>query len=219
MRLRKKWWARPELEETNFVITDGKEYKGKWREEFKNNNPIYLELGCGRGRFISQSAVKNLDVNYIGVDLKDEVLVRAKRSVEKEFDENNVSRDNIHVRLIPMDISFIDEVFEKDEVDRIHLNFSTPWPKVKHNKRRLSHPKFLEKYKKFLKKGSEIWMKTDNEGLFKDSLEYFKENGFTLEYVTHDLHASDFKGNIVTEYEEKFLNMDMKIMFLIAKYN
>ncbi|KMT21077.1 tRNA (guanosine(46)-N7)-methyltransferase TrmB [Clostridium cylindrosporum] len=218
MRLRKKWWARPELEETKFVITNPRDFKGKWNKEFNNDKPIYLELGCGKGRFISRSAAKDREVNYIGVDLKDEVLISAKRTVETEFEEQGISKDEMHVRLIPMDISFIDEVFDENEVDRIHLNFSTPWPKSKHNKRRLSHPRFLEKYKKFLKKGSEIWLKTDNEEFFNDSVEYFKECGFTLEYVTYDLHTSDFEGNIVTEYEEKFSNMDMNIMLLICRY-
>lgn len=217
MRLRKKWWARPELEETNFVITNPKDFKGKWRDEFKNDFPIYLELGCGKGRFISRSAAENRNVNYIGVDLKDEVLVGAKRCVEIEFEQRGIPKEEMHVRLIPMDISFIDEVFDENEVDIIHLNFSTPWPKSKHNKRRLSHPRFLDKYKKFLKKDSEIWLKTDNEDFFNDSVEYFKENGFTLDYITYDLHGSDFEGNIVTEYEEKFSKMDMNIMFLIAR--
>ncbi|MEG0370994.1 MAG: tRNA (guanosine(46)-N7)-methyltransferase TrmB [Clostridium sp.] len=218
MRLRKKWWARPELEETQFVITNPKEYKGKWSEEFNNNNPIYLELGCGMGRFIARSAVDNTEVNYIGVDLKDEVLVGAKRRVENEFEEKEISKEKMHVRLIPMDITYIDEAFGENEIDKIHLNFSTPWPKARHNKRRLSHPRFLERYKTFIKKGSEIWLKTDNEQFFKDSLEYFKESEFSLEYITYDLHSSDFKGNIITEYEEKFSNMEMNIMFLIAKY-
>lgn len=218
MRLRKKWWARPELEETKFVIINPKDYKGKWSQEFKNEKPIYLELGCGKGRFISQSAANNREVNYIGIDLKDEVLVAAKRAVEGEFEEKNISKDEMHVRLIPMDITYIDEVFDKDEVSRIHLNFSTPWPKARHNKRRLSHPNFLNKYKGFLKKGSEIWLKTDNKEFFEASLEYFKSENFNLEYVTYDLHKSDFKENIVTEYEEKFSNMDMNIMFLIARY-
>lgn len=218
MRLRKKWWARPELEGTKFVITNPKDYKGTWHEEFNNERPIYLELGCGKGGFISQSALRNRDVNYIGVDLKDEVLVSAKRAVEKRFKENNIPKEERHVRLIPMDITYIDEVFSENEVDRIYLNFSTPWPKARHNKRRLSHPNFLNKYKTFLKKGSEIWLKTDNEEFFEASLEYFKEGNFSLEYVTYDLHKSDFDENIITEYENKFSSMGMNIMFLIAKY-
>ncbi|MEG0005651.1 MAG: tRNA (guanosine(46)-N7)-methyltransferase TrmB [Clostridium sp.] len=218
MRLRKKWWARPELEETEFVITEPKSLKGTWSKVFNNDKPIYLELGCGMGRFISISAADNQDVNYIGIDLKDEVLVGAKRKVEQEFESRGMDPSTMNVRLIPMDITYIDEVFGKDEVDRIHLNFSTPWPKARHNKRRLSHPNFLNKYKQFLKKGSEIWLKTDNVEFFDASLEYFKENDFEITFLTRDLHNSKFTENVVTEYEEKFSKQDMNIMFVIAKY-
>ncbi|MEG2337838.1 MAG: tRNA (guanosine(46)-N7)-methyltransferase TrmB [Clostridium sp.] len=218
MRLRKKWWARPELEETEFVITEPKSLKGTWSKVFNNDKPIYLELGCGMGRFISISAADNQDVNYIGIDLKDEVLVGAKRKVEQEFESRGMDPSTMNVRLIPMDITYIDEVFGKDEVDRIHLNFSTPWPKARHNKRRLSHPNFLNKYKQFLKKGSEIWLKTDNVELFDASLEYFKENDLEITFLTRDLHNSKFTENVVTEYEEKFSKQDMNIMFVIAKY-
>lgn len=143
------------------------------------------------------------------------MLVYAKRKVEEVFNENNKEIDN--VALIPMEIAFIENVFDKDEVSRIYLNFSTPWPKKRHNKRRLTYVTFLERYKKFLKKGSEIWFKTDQEGFFNDSIEYFKEAGFDIEYLTYDLHNSDFKENIMTEYETKFSKMGMKIMFLIAR--
>lgn len=215
MRLRKKPWARPELEACSFVVTNPSQYKGKWKDFFNNDNEIYLELGCGRGKFIAENAVKNKDKNFIGIDIKDEVLVYAKRRVEEVFKENNKEIDN--VALIPMEIAFIENVFDKDEVSRIYLNFSTPWPKKRHNKRRLTYVTFLERYKKFLKKESEIWFKTDQEDFFNDSIEYFKEAGFEIKYLTYDLHSSDFEENIMTEYETKFSSMGMKIMFLIAK--
>lgn len=215
MRLRKKPWARPELESCNFVVTNPTELKGKWNQFFKNGNEIYLELGCGRGKFIAENALKHQDKNFIGIDIKDEVLVYAKRKVEEVFKENN--REINNVALIPMEIAFIEEVFDKDEVSRIYLNFSTPWPKKRHNKRRLTYTTFLERYKQFLKPNSEIWFKTDQEGFFNDSIEYFKESGFKIEYITYDLHNSDFKENIMTEYETKFSSMGMKIMFLIAR--
>lgn len=215
MRLRKKPWARPELESCNFVVTNPTELKGKWNEFFKNDNEIYLELGCGRGKFIAENAVIHQDKNFIGIDIKDEVLVYAKRKVEEVFKEKNKEINN--VALIPMEIAFIEEVFNKDEVSRIYLNFSTPWPKKRHNKRRLTYTTFLERYKKFLKPNSEIWFKTDQETFFNDSIEYFKEAGFKIEYITYDLHKSDFKQNIMTEYETKFSSMGMKIMFLIAR--
>lgn len=211
MRLRKKWWARPEMEESPFVITnDAKVLKGKWKEEFNNENPICLELGCGRGKFITENALLNHDINYIGIDLKDEVLIYGKKKIE-ELKLNNV-------RLVPLNIMFVGELFDKDEIDKIYINFCNPWPKLRHNKRRLTHTGFLNQYKNFIKKGSQIWFKTDDKGLFDDSLEYFKEAGFTLDFVTYDLHESGFENNIMTEYETKFTGLGMKIMFLIATY-
>lgn len=209
MRLRKKWWARPEMEASPLVVINPKELKGEWQEEFKNNNDIYLELGCGRGRFITTRAQQNYNINFIGVDLKDEVLIYALKKLEDTELQN--------ARLIPMNIAGIAEVFEKDEISRIYINFCNPWPKERHNKRRLTHPKFLIEYKKFLKPNSEIWFKTDDTELFEDSQEYFKASGFSIEYLTYDLHNSDFNENVVTEYEEKFTSLGMKTMFLIAK--
>lgn len=209
MRLRKKWWARPEMEASPLVIVEPKELKGKWQEEFKNNNNIYLELGCGRGRFITTRAQQNSNINFIGVDLKDEVLIYALKKLEDTELQN--------ARLIPMNIAGIAEVFEKDEISRIYINFCNPWPKDRHNKRRLTHTKFLTEYKKFLKPNSEIWFKTDDTELFEDSQEYFKESGFSIEYLTYDLHKSDFTQNVVTEYEEKFTSLGMKTMFLLAR--
>ena len=209
MRLRKKHWARPELEESHLVITNPREYKGRWREAFNNNKEIFLELGCGRGGFISQQSKLNPDINYIGIDLKDEVLVYALRKVVDAEVEN--------VRLIPLEISFIGEVFDENEISRIFINFCNPWPKERHNKRRLTHSKFLSQYVNFIKPHSEVWFKTDNTELFEASIEYFKESGFDLEYLTYDLHNSDFKYNVVTEYEQKFTSLGMKTMFLLAK--
>lgn len=211
MRLRKKWWARPELEQSKEVVTEPSLLKGKWKEEFNNSNPIYLELGCGKGRFISGQSQANKDINFIGIDLKDEVLVYALRKV------NEVEREVDNIRLIPLEIAFIEEVFDKNEISRIYINFCNPWPKLSHNKRRLTHSRFLERYKTFLQPESEIWFKSDDKELFDDSLEYFKESGFELLYHTYDLHNSDFKENIMTEYEEKFRSKGMKIMFLRAK--
>ncbi|SKA80782.1 tRNA (guanine-N(7)-)-methyltransferase [Clostridium sp. USBA 49] len=209
MRLRKKWWARPELESSPFFITNPKEHFGKWKEEFKNNNDIHLELGCGRGRFISQKAKENPNINYIAIDLKDEVLIYTLRNILKSEVTN--------VRIIPLNIQLIDGIFDKDEISKIYINFCNPWPKERHKKRRLTHTKFLSEYKKFLKPQGEIWFKTDDTGLFEDSIEYFKESGFDIKYLTYDLHNSGFKENTVTEYEEKFASKGMKIMFLIAK--
>lgn len=197
------------MEQNSKVKMLPKELNGTWHEEFNNSNPIYLELGCGRGKFISDMADLNSKVNFIGVDLKDEVLVRALRTVEAKEVEN--------VRLIPMDITYINDVFAKDEISRIYINFCNPWPKNSHKKRRLTHTRFLEKYKCFIRPQSEIWFKTDDIGLFEESVEYFESSGFEIKYITRDLHSSDFKDSIQTEYETKFMSLGMKIMFLIAK--
>lgn len=209
MRLRKKWSARPELESSVFFITKPMEHCGRWNDVFENNNEIHLELGCGMGRFISEKAKLNPSINYIAIDLKDEVLINTLKKVL----ETEVS----NVRIVPMNIQQIEGVFSKDEVTKIYINFCNPWPKDRHKKRRLTHKRFLTEYKKFLKPCSEIWFKTDDTGLFEESIEYFKECGFEIKYLTYDLHHSDFSQNIVTEYEEKFTSKGMKTMFLIGK--
>ncbi|NEZ47502.1 tRNA (guanosine(46)-N7)-methyltransferase TrmB [Clostridium niameyense] len=215
MRLRKKWWARPEIEKSDIFIKNHRECRGEWSKEFNNNNEIHLELGCGRGGFISKLAYNNPNINYIGVDLKDEVIVYAIRKVKETKNEDGSDLKN--VRFLTMNIMSIAEVFEENEINKIYINFCNPWPKERHNKRRLTHTKFLTEYKKFLKPNSEIWFKTDDKDLFEDSKEYFKESGFDIKYITYDLHNSDFTKNTKTEYEEKFSSMGMNIMFLIGK--
>jgi len=209
MRLRKKWWARPELESNKYFITKPIERCGSWNQVFENNNEIYLELGCGMGRFISEKAKLNPNINYVAIDLKDEVLVNTLKKV--------VEAEVTNARIIPLNIQQIEGVFSKDEIAKIYINFCNPWPKDRHKKRRLTHTRFLTEYKKFLKPNSEIWFKTDDTELFEESIEYFKECGFEIKYLTYDLHNSDFTENIVTEYEEKFTSMGMKTMFLIGK--
>lgn len=209
MRLRKNWGARPLLESSDIFINKPAELKGKWNEEFGNNNPIHLELGCGRGKYLRENALLHPNINYVAVDLKDEVLINTLRNVEEGEVEN--------ARLVALNISFIADLFEKDEIEKIYINFCNPWPKDRHNKRRLTHPKFLAEYKKFLKNGSQIWFKTDDKDLFDDSQEYFKENGFRIDFLTYDLHNSEVKDeNIMTEYETKFTNLGMNIMALRA---
>lgn len=217
MRLRKKHWARPELEATSFFVTNPFEFRGKWSKVFGNSNPIYLELGCGMGKFISESALNNPDINYIGIDLKDEILVGAKKNIEKKL--HFTGDENINVRLIRLDIAFIENVFDRDEISRIYINFCNPWPKARHNKRRLTYPTFLNRYRTFLKPSSEIWFKTDDLDLFEASQEYFKSCSFNIKYLTYNLHSSDFKYNIETEYERKFTILGKPTMFLIAELN
>ena len=217
MRLRKKPWARPELEACNFFVQNPKDYKGKWSSSFKNEGIMYLELGCGKGNFVSVHGARNKDKNYIAIDIKDEVLVLAKRNIERVYKENNEILDN--VKLMAQEIGLINDILgEEDKIDRIYINFCNPWPKEKHKKRSLTHTRQLENYKKFLVNNGEIWFKTDDDNLFEESLEYFKESGFDVIYKTYDLHNSEYdKDNIRTEHENMFTEKGIKIKFLIAK--
>ncbi|ABR33017.1 MULTISPECIES: tRNA (guanosine(46)-N7)-methyltransferase TrmB [Clostridium] len=215
MRMRKKPWARPELEGCDFFVINPKEYKGKWKEFFGNDKPIYLELGCGKGTFMAVHASENPDINYIAIDIKDEVLGLAKRNIEKAYEEKNRKTDN--VKLMAQEIGLISEILsEEDVVSRIYINFCNPWPKEKHKKRRLTHMRQLEQYKTFLKSEGEIYFKTDDDELFEESLEYFNEAGFRIKYITYDLHNSDVEGNVQTEHEKMFSEQGIKIKFLIA---
>lgn len=220
MRIRYKKWARPELEASKFYRDNPEELKGKWREEFKNlQNPLYLELGCGKGQFISKLAVQNQNINYIAIDLIDAMLGLAKRNVEEEYKANNIEPEN--VLLTRFDIERISLILGKeDNVGRIYINFCNPWPKGKHRKKRLTHTRQLEKYKEFLAENGEVYFKTDDDGLFESSIEYFKEAGFEIQKLTRDLHQEDiFDGkNIETEHEKMFSEQGIKIKALIAKF-
>ena len=208
MRLRRKAWAEPEILESSLFIQNPREFKGRWREVFGNDNKICLELGCGKGKFIADIAKQNPNINFVAIDLKFEVLVYVKRKCEE------LSLTN--VRILAFDINYINEMFDKGEISDIYLNFSTPWPKAKHNKRRLTNPRILTKYFDIISDDSKIRLKTDHEVFFLDSIEYLEENGFNITYKTMDLHSENI-DNILTEYEEKFLNKGMKIMYLTAE--
>lgn len=219
MRIRRKPWARPELEKCNFFIKNPTDFIGTWSTQFPQKQPIHLELGCGKGTFISKLAVLEPNINFLAIDIKSEMLGLAKRNIEKEFLNANKSIDN--VLLTAFDISRISLILnENDLVDRIYINFCNPWPRKKHNKRRLTHPRQLSQYQNFLKPLGEIYFKTDNGELFFDSIEYFKNNNFEISLKTEDLHASNlnFPENIPTEHEKMFSEQNIPIKFLIAKY-
>lgn len=214
MRIRCKPWAKPELEACSFCIDDPEKLKGSWKNEFKNGKPIYLELGCGKGGFISQVAPLNQDKNFIAVDIKNEMLVLAKRKIETEYEKAGLSLDNI--RIFIKNIEQIDNAFNKEDmVERIYINFCNPWPKTKHKKRRLTHYRQLMKYKEFL--NGELWFKTDDDELFNESFEYFEQAGYKIKYKTFDLHESGFEENYITEHEQMFIAEGKKIKFLIAQ--
>lgn len=217
MRIRYKKWARPELEASSFYIDNPEEVKEKWKEHFENENPIHLELGCGKGQFIASKAINHQNINFIAIDLVDAMLGLAKRNVEEKYKEQGIEPKNII--LTRFDIERILLILgKKDEVERIYINFCNPWPKGKHRKKRLTHTRQLEKYKEFLIPEGEIYFKTDDDDLFKSSLIYFEEAGFEIIQKTYDLHSEPiFEENIVTEHEKMFSEQGIKIKACIAK--
>ena len=204
MRLRNLKNKEDIMNNCDFLITEPFEYIGKWNKLFNNNNPIYIEIGMGFGKFIYENALKNPNINYIGIEKYDNVVARAIKKIEK--------LDNLII--IRMDARFIDKVFDK-EIDRIYLNFSDPWPKKGQANRRLTSPYFLELYDKIFKSNKNIHMKTDNSKLFAYSIESLNNYGYKLSNITFDLHK-DESSIITTEYEEKFVSKGNNIYYLEA---
>lgn len=209
MRLRNVRGAREALQESDFTVNEPTEYRGKWLELFENNNPLHIEIGTGKGRFLMTLAEQNPDINYVGIEKFSSVLIRA---IEKQ---RELALPNLY--FIRMDAENVEEVFAEGEVDRIYLNFSDPWPKDRHAKRRLTSKQFFARYDKILDKNGRVEFKTDNRDLFDFSVESVKEAGWNLSAVTYDLHNSDMnEGNVMTEYEIKFSEMGNPIHKLIA---
>lgn len=215
MRIRHKPWAKPELEACPFYIAEPQENKGKWNTIFSDNSkPLFIELGCGKGGFISQAAPAHPENNYIAMDIKNEMLVLAKRKIEQAYSQINAEPENAKIAI--QNIERMELAWdENDRADRIYINFCNPWPKKRHKKRRLTHTRQLLNYKKFLK--GELWFKTDDDELFEESLEYFREAGYNIKFITRDLHAEQGIENFVTEHEKMFTEMGMRIKFLIAE--
>lgn len=217
MRIRFKAWARPELEASSFYLEEAEAQKGRWRELFPKDQPFHLELGCGKGAFISKLALRHPEVNYLAVDLVDAMLGLAKRKIEEAYGEVNREIDNVY--LTRYDIERILNILnEKDKVERIYINFCNPWPRGKHHKKRLTHTRQLQKYREFLVDGGEIYFKTDDDSLFEDSIKYFAEAGYEIEKQTRDLaKEQDFWDNVVTEHEIMFSEQGIPIKALIAR--
>lgn len=207
MRLKHVKGAEEIIKKGIYYIETPKELKGNWSKVFSNDNPIYIEIGMGKGDFIIENAIKYPNINFIGIEKFDSVIVRAIQK-SNELELNNL-------KLIRMDAMEIDEVFDK-EIDRIYLNFSDPWPKERHTKRRLTSPIFLAKYDKIFKNNKNIIMKTDNNPLFEYSVESLTEYGYKMLYITRDLYKEDISDNIATEYEKKFVSKGININRFIA---
>ena len=206
MRLRNVKNKEEILANSKFLVKDPYKNRGKWSSVFANNNPIYIEIWMGKGHFIIKNAIENPNINYIGIEMYDSVILRA---VEKS---NELELNNLY--LIRMDARLINDIFDK-EIDLIYLTFSDPWPKDRHAKRRLTSPIFLSRYDNIFKKNKRIIMKTDNRGLFDYSVESLKEYGYNIKDISYDLHK-DKENIITTEYEDKFTNMGIKINYVEA---
>ncbi len=214
MRIRRKKWAEKELNEAKFYIHNPSEFKGNWKKLFKNNNPLHIELGCGKGNFIATLASENKNINYIAIDMIEAMLGLSKRNIELAY--KNKNPENLF--LIRANVENILDVFDKnDMIERIYINFCNPWPRKKHNKRRLTHTRQLENYKQILVPSGQIYFKTDSDELFESTLEYLNEANFIINSQTYDLHNDNiFEKNIVTEHEKMFSDDGIKIKALIA---
>lgn len=201
MRLRNVTGSREVIAASDYVIHEPQDQKGKWHELFGNDNPIRIEIGMGKGRFIMDLARMNPDINYIGIEKYSSVLIRGLQKMEADPLRN--------LYFIRMDAEEITSVFDKGEVDRIYLNFSDPWPKDRHAKRRLPSREFLQRYDAILVPDGIIEFKTDNHDLFQFALEELEPAGWHLDQMTEDLHhnAEMMQGNVMTEYEERFSSM------------
>ena len=212
MRLRNIKGAREVIAGSHYVVHEEEKQAGSWHEIFGNDHPIHIEIGMGKGKFIMALAKRNPHMNYVGIEKYSSVLIRAPDKMERE------EKPLKNLYFIRMDAENITNVFAKDEVDRIYLNFSDPWPKDRHAKRRLTSKEFFDRYNKILSPKGRVEFKTDNRVLFDFSVESVKEAGWKLKAVTYDLHHDEtlVQGNIMTEYEERFLALGNPIHKLIA---
>jgi len=206
MRLKKVKGADEVIVKGTYFVLDPYQYKGKWKEYFKNNNPIYVEIGMGKGDFIIENALRYKNINFIGIEKYDSVIVRAIQK-SNELELNNL-------KIVRIDANKLNDIFD-NEIDTIYLNFSDPWPKDRHAKRRLTSSIFLDIYDKIFSNDNRIIMKTDNIDLFNYSLDTLVDYGYSVVYKTNDLNCLD-KDNVMTEYENKFYNRGVKINKLEA---
>ncbi|MCR6111697.1 tRNA (guanosine(46)-N7)-methyltransferase TrmB [Bacillus sp. A301a_S52] len=211
MRLRNKPWAGEYIEShPSIVEQDPEKWKGRWHDRFGSEAPLHIEVGTGKGRFLTEMAKMYPHINYIGVEKYESVLVTA---VQRTVEENIPN-----IKFLQKDVSDLTDYFSPKELARVYINFTDPWPKKKHAKRRLTHEYFLTKYNRLLNDKGAIHFKTDNQGLFEYSIESMSKYGMAIENVSLDLHNSEIEGNVMTEYEEKFSNKGMRIFRLEARF-
>lgn len=213
MHMRTKKWAKPELAVCPYFTDEAETLRGHWHERFAKDQPLYLELGCGKGVSTAAMVYDNRDKNFVAMDITCNVLGDTRRNIARTYGEEPV--DNVIIARY--DIEYIRNVFApEDRIERIYINFCNPWTKrPKYAKRRLTHPRQLMQYRDFLVDGGEIWFKTDDTPLFTESLPYFEACGFDMRYLTNDLHAAGFAPNYVSEHEQKFTALGVPIKFVI----
>ncbi len=218
MRMRFKPWAGPELAACDFHVGDPAAQKGNWRGLFaRPGQPLYVELGCGKGGFLSRLAAAHPENNYLGIDITDKVLILAKRNIDKAYATAGRAPDN--VKIFTWNIEEIRNILaEGDRVERVYINFCNPWnKKTGHKKHRLTHPRQLAQYRRFMPDGAELWFKCDDEGLFEDTLAYLPMADFRVMWMTRDLHADEPAWNIRTEHEQMFTQQGIPTKALIAE--
>lgn len=216
MRLRNIPGAKDAILNSPYVVTNPEDKRGNWRDVFPSEQPLHMEVGMGKGRFLMDMARLHPDINYLGVEMYDSVLLRAVQKLE----ERGPAEEFSNLRFLCVDARLLPDLFARGEIERIYLNFSDPWPKARHAKRRLTSREFLGRYEELLLPGCRVEFKTDNRDLFDFSLEEIREyEGFSLRDFTYDLHRDEVlsKGNVMTEYEEKFSGMGNPIFKLIAE--
>ena len=218
MRIRKKKWAEPELNACRYYVREPEGLRGRWKDFFGNDNPIELEIGCGKCTFIAEKAKREPGKNFIAVDIKNDMLGVGRRNIERIFSEDGKTPENI--ALVRYNVEQLDRIIAPgDGIAVMYINFCNPWPRLKHQKRRLTFPKKLRMYREFLTDDGTIYFKTDDDPLFEDSVGYFEEAGYHIRYITRDLHNSEIKGNIVTEHEQMFSDEGVPIKYLEATVN
>lgn len=209
MRMRKKHWAIPMLTENKYIYMKPKDEKGNWQEKFAKTQPIHLEIGAGRGDFLVEKARQTPNINYIAMDREANAFVEAGEKI-KEAELPNIIG-------ILGDADNLLDIFGESEISKIYINFCNPWPKNRHKKRRLTHPIFLEVYKKILKDNGEIEFKTDNDELFEDSIDYFEKEGLKIEVMDRDLAINEEEA--ISYYESKWREQGIKIKYLKVRYS
>lgn len=214
MRIRKKAWARPELDACKYFIPEPEKQKGSWEKLFEKKQPIHLDLGCGKCVFLAELAEKHRDINYIGIDLSYDILGVGRRNIAEKYGES----DPKNVLLCYYNIEKLQDIFAPNEgIERLYINFCNPWGTSRHHKRRLTHTRQLETYKPLLADNGEIWFKTDNDDLYLATRRYLTEAGFEIFFDTKDLHAENDSENILTEHELMFTAEGIKTKAIRAR--